>query len=70
VGNKNSGRRTNHARLAEMARLRDQGLTLAEIGNRLGVTRQAVHDALLRLGYRKSATDPTPTRQERQRGGA
>jgi hypothetical protein len=53
-----------------MARLRDQGLTLAEIGQRLGVTRQAVHDALLRLGYRKSATDPTETRRERQRGGA
>ncbi len=69
MGNKNSGRRTNHARLAEMARLRDQGLTLAEIGQRLGVTRQAVHDALLRLGYRKSSADVSETRQQAQRRG-
>ena len=34
-----------------MARLRDQGLTLAEIGARLGVTRQCVKIALDRQGY-------------------
>jgi general stress protein YciG len=34
-----------------MARLRDQGLTLAAIGTRLGVTRQCIKIALDRLGY-------------------
>jgi DNA-binding CsgD family transcriptional regulator len=36
------------ARVAEMARLRAEGLTYAEIGQRLGVSRQAVYDALRR----------------------
>jgi predicted transcriptional regulator len=32
-----------------MAALREQGITLEEIGRRLGVTRQAVSDTLRRL---------------------
>lgn len=33
-------------RRKEMARMRDQGLTLAEIGKRYGITYQAVQSAL------------------------
>jgi DNA-binding CsgD family transcriptional regulator len=36
-------------RVAEMARLRAGGLTYAEIGRRLGVSRQAVYDAPPRM---------------------
>jgi transcriptional regulator with XRE-family HTH domain len=43
-----SGRKPDSARRAEISRLRDRGLTLAEIGRRLGVSRQAVFDALAR----------------------
>ena len=39
-------RKPNSRRHAEIARLRARGLTLADIGRRLGVSRQAVHDAL------------------------
>jgi len=38
--------RPNDARRAEVARLQAEGLTLAEIGERLGVTRQAVQSML------------------------
>jgi transcriptional regulator with XRE-family HTH domain len=41
-----SGRKCDQKRGAEMARLRAQGLTLAEIGRRFGVSRQRVHEAL------------------------
>ena len=40
------GRRPDLARKANVARLREGGLSLAEIGRRLGITRQAVHAAL------------------------
>jgi transcriptional regulator with XRE-family HTH domain len=43
-----SGRKPDPRRRAEIARLRSRGLTLAEIGRRLGVTRQAVFDVLAR----------------------
>lgn len=43
-----SGRKPDPGRRAEIARLRARGLTMAEIGRRLGVTRQAVFDALAR----------------------
>jgi transcriptional regulator with XRE-family HTH domain len=43
-----SGRKPDPRRRAEIARLRARGLTLAEIGRRLGVTRQAVFDVLAR----------------------
>src|SRR5262249_37711247 len=36
---------------AEMARLRDRGLTLTEIGRRLGVSRSFVWTTLARSGY-------------------
>jgi general stress protein YciG len=45
----NRGRRPDEARRAEAARLRAEGLTLAEIGRRLGVKRQAVHEILRRV---------------------
>jgi transcriptional regulator with XRE-family HTH domain len=41
-----SGRKRDPKRIAEMARLRALGLTLAEIGRRLGVSRQRVHETL------------------------
>jgi len=41
-------RPAHEARRAEAALLRAQGLTLAEIGARLGVSRQAVHEMLSR----------------------
>jgi len=51
VAKRKRGRPPNAAATAEMARLRDAGLTLAEIGKRLGLSRQAVHIALARSGY-------------------
>jgi len=51
VGGRGSGRRADGERRREMARLRDQGLTLAAIGALLGVTRQCVKISLDRLGY-------------------
>ena len=51
MGGRGSGRPVDGERRREMARLRDQGLTLAAIGARLGVTRQCVKIALDRLGY-------------------
>jgi hypothetical protein len=44
-----------------MARLRDGGLTLAEIGARLGLSRQAVHIVLARSGYRPPERPDSPT---------
>jgi transcriptional regulator with XRE-family HTH domain len=40
------GRRPDLERRRQVAELRRQGLTLKEIGNRLGITRQAVHQLL------------------------
>jgi hypothetical protein len=58
MGGRGSGRKrgpvVNAARHAEMARLRDQGLTLAEVGQRLGVSRQCVQATLRRCGYEPS----------------
>jgi transcriptional regulator with XRE-family HTH domain len=44
-----SGRKPNLRRRSHIARLHARGLTLSEIGRRLGVTRQAIHDALAQL---------------------
>jgi transcriptional regulator with XRE-family HTH domain len=41
-----SGRRPNRGRRREIAKLRGQGLSQAEIGRRLGVTRQCVQGTL------------------------
>jgi transcriptional regulator with XRE-family HTH domain len=40
------GRKPNEERRRQIAELRQQGLTLAEIGGRLGVSRQCIHIAL------------------------
>ena len=49
AGRKGKERRpTDPARVEEMARLRDAGLALAEMGPRFGITRQAAHYALAR----------------------
>jgi general stress protein YciG len=62
------GRPPNAAATAEMARLRDAGLTLAEIGARMGVSRQAVHTALARSGYQlPERPRPTPEPAEPDR---
>jgi hypothetical protein len=50
MGGRGSGPKRDAERDQEMARLRAEGLTLAEIGRRLGLTRQAVKAALDRLG--------------------
>jgi transcriptional regulator with XRE-family HTH domain len=44
------GRKPDEGRRAEIARLRKGGLTYAEIGRRLGVTRQCVQRMLLSTG--------------------
>ena len=46
MGGPNSGRRPDEARRQRIQGLRAQGLTLAEIGRRLGISRQAVQGAL------------------------
>jgi DNA-binding XRE family transcriptional regulator len=46
-----SGRRPDAKRRAEIARLHGGGLTMAEIGRRLGISRQAVCEALIRLRH-------------------
>jgi DNA-binding CsgD family transcriptional regulator len=43
-----------HARVARAARLRAGGLTLAEVGRRLGITPQAVRHLLLRKAAREA----------------
>jgi hypothetical protein len=55
MGGSGSGRPHDDARDAQLAELRRQGLTLAEIGRRFGITRQAVKVALDRLGVPKPA---------------
>jgi transcriptional regulator with XRE-family HTH domain len=52
-----SGRKPNRERRSRIARLHARGLTLTEIGRRLGVTRQAVHGALAQL--RQPAPQPS-----------
>jgi hypothetical protein len=54
MGGKNSGRRPDLGRRRQAAELRAQGLSLAEVGRRLGVTKQAA-DQLLRPPRRTSA---------------
>lgn len=44
--------------VAEARRLRDAGLSLAEIGRRLGVTKQAIHAGLKKTGRDSDATPP------------
>ncbi len=44
-----SGRKPNLRRRARIAQLHSRGLSLTEIGRRLGVTKQAVHEALTQL---------------------
>jgi transcriptional regulator with XRE-family HTH domain len=44
-----SGRKPDVRRRARIARLHSRGLSLAEIGRRLGVTKQAVHDTLTQI---------------------
>lgn len=53
-----SGRRPDPWRRQEMARLRARGLTLAEIGRRLGVTRQCVHLTLRALARPRARSVP------------
>ena len=60
MGNANSGRRPDHERHVLVLQLRERGLTLAEIGRRLGVTRQAVANLLDRLA---ADQDLQPRRQ-------
>jgi transcriptional regulator with XRE-family HTH domain len=41
-----SGQKPNLARRREMAALRERGLSLSEIGRRLGISKQCVHETL------------------------
>jgi hypothetical protein len=50
MGGRGSGPKRDAERDREIALLRAEGLTLAEIGRRFGLTRQAVQKALDRLG--------------------
>jgi transcriptional regulator with XRE-family HTH domain len=56
-----SGRKPDPARRAKIARLRARGLTLSEIGRRLGVTRQCVQ-VTVRAMERKPTYSVTCTR--------
>ena len=56
MGGRGSGPKPDEGRRRKMARLRARGLTLEEIGRRLGVTRACVCHALRKM------RDPTPPR--------
>ncbi len=45
-----SGTKPNYARRRRIATLRGRGLTLAEIGRRLGMSKQCVHETLRSMG--------------------
>jgi transcriptional regulator with XRE-family HTH domain len=47
MGGKNSGRRPDLGRRRRAAELRARGLTLAEVGRRLGITREGARQVLL-----------------------
>jgi transcriptional regulator with XRE-family HTH domain len=47
MGGKNSGRRPNLGRRRRAAELRAQGLTFAEVGRRLGITREGARQVVL-----------------------
>jgi transcriptional regulator with XRE-family HTH domain len=49
MGHEKSGRRPDEKRRRQVLELREQGLTLAEIGRRLGVRTQAVSGMLARI---------------------
>ncbi len=53
-----SGRKPNLGLRAEVARLRATGLSLAEIGRRVGVTKQCVHWVLRTMGHKRSYSVP------------
>ena len=55
------GRKPNEARRREIARLRAEGLTYADIGRHVGVSRQGVLRALRRMG--RAGTAPVACRQ-------
>jgi transcriptional regulator with XRE-family HTH domain len=61
VGNGNSGRRPNLQRRRQVAELRAQGLSQAEIGRRLEVRREAVGAMLRKMGL---AGDPVKPRYQ------
>jgi DNA invertase Pin-like site-specific DNA recombinase len=50
---KRIGRPPNPARTEEILRLRQEGLSLRQIGERLGISHQGVKQRLRRAGYRK-----------------
>src|SRR5262245_11031059 len=50
MGGRGSGRKVDGRRRRRMARLRDRGLTLEEIGRQLGVTKQCVQATLAKAG--------------------
>jgi transcriptional regulator len=49
MGHENSGRRPDEKRRRKVLELREQGLSMPEIGRRLGVTTQAVSIILARV---------------------
>jgi len=56
---KTLGRPPNHARTTEIARLRQEGLSPAEIGKQLGISRQGVKQRLRRARLQKGVEKPT-----------
>ena len=58
MGGAGSGKQRNNTRDRKIVRLRDQGLTLREIAQRVGVSRQAVLLALDRQGYARPPKRP------------
>jgi DNA invertase Pin-like site-specific DNA recombinase len=56
---KTLGRPPNHARTAEIARLRQEGLSPAEIGKQLGISRQGVKQRLRRARLQKGVKNQT-----------
>jgi hypothetical protein len=57
MGDRPRGRRRDQGQRARVAELRGQGLSLAEIGARLGVSRQAVSAMLQRIGAKGKQGD-------------
>ena len=68
MGGPNSGRKPNHVRRRQAAALRAAGLTVKEVGLKLGVTKEAVRQLLLASGLPRRLPRDLRRRWQERRG--